>query len=333
MELEFLGTSSGTPTRTRNVSALALKSGAGRDWYLIDCGEGTQHRLLRSKLSLHHLQGVFISHVHGDHCYGLPGLLASCALSGREEPLRIYGPPQIDLLLRSVGELTQLHLPFEVEFFDSASMQYEQAEHGFSVHSIALSHRVPSRGFVFVKQDRETKLDQEKLESMGVPRGPIWGSLQKGLTVEWQGQAMIPEEFLLHTEYRRKLIACGDNAHPECLDKEIADTQVLIHEATYTQDILDKVGSGPMHSSARGIASYAEQQKIPNLILTHFSPRYQNDCRRSPSILDIETEARHYYSGSLHLASDFARYTLDGNGQLHAETSATNQAFSGDSLC
>jgi ribonuclease Z len=148
MELLFLGTSSGTPTRTRNVSGLALMAGHGKAWYLVDCGEGTQHRVLRTPLSLHGLAGVFITHVHGDHCYGLPGLLASAGLQGRTDPLDIVAPEGIEAWLSTTFSLTHTHLPFALRFHATTALLDGAAwtTPGLSVSATALAHRVPSYG-------------------------------------------------------------------------------------------------------------------------------------------------------------------------------------------
>ena len=116
MELIFLGTSSGTPTKSRNVSAVAVKKQNNKRWYLIDCGEGTQHQILRTKLSLLHLSVICITHIHGDHCYGLPGLLASASMDGRKELLTVIAPEGVRLFLNSIIKTTQLELSFKVNF-------------------------------------------------------------------------------------------------------------------------------------------------------------------------------------------------------------------------
>jgi len=112
MEITLLGTSSGTPTKTRNVSGTAIRKANSKSWYLVDCGEGTQHQILRTNLSLNHLQTIFITHIHGDHCYGLPGLLASAALSGRTVPLTIVGPRAINDFFTAIQKTTQLRLSY-----------------------------------------------------------------------------------------------------------------------------------------------------------------------------------------------------------------------------
>ncbi|MCW8997745.1 MAG: MBL fold metallo-hydrolase, partial [Kangiellaceae bacterium] len=123
MKITFLGTSSGVPTKHRNVSGIALEVGENKNWFLIDCGEATQHQLLNTKLSTRNLSAVFITHIHGDHCYGLPGLLASTAMSGRTETLYLIGPAKIKQFIDGVIEATDLFLTYPLEFLDVETLK------------------------------------------------------------------------------------------------------------------------------------------------------------------------------------------------------------------
>ena len=124
MEVIFLGTSSGVPTKHRNVTAIAVKMLKSKSWYLVDCGEGTQHQILHTNLSLNNLQAIFITHVHGDHCYGLPGLLASAAMSGRTNSLTIIGPGNIREFIENTQKTTQMRLSFNINFIDVEKVSY-----------------------------------------------------------------------------------------------------------------------------------------------------------------------------------------------------------------
>jgi ribonuclease Z len=320
MEFQFLGTSSGTPSKSRNVSALALRSlgasRAARPWVLVDCGEGTQHRILRTPWSLHDLAAIFITHMHGDHCYGLPGLLASAGMLNRSAPLTLVGPAPLWPFIQGVMETTELRLPFPIEFIEVTRLEEADVLPDLLVRATPLSHRMPSWGYSFTERQVERKLDTAKLEAGGVARGLAWGELQHGREVTLDdGRVLQPRDWLLPGRKPRKLIVGGDNDRPDLLIEEARDAEVLIHEATYTEEVLKKVGPGPQHSSARMTALAAAQAGVPNLVLTHFSPRYQ-EGEGSPSIKDIENEARDVYAGQLFLARDFDRYLLDRQGQL-----------------
>lgn len=317
MDILFLGTSAGVPTRRRNVSAVALIEDQGKGWFLVDCGEATQHQLLRTPLSAADLRAICITHVHGDHCYGLPGLLASAAMTGRSQPLALIAPRAVQAWLAATQALTALHLPFEMQFHALEDFT-GLALGGWDIDAFALSHRVPSHAFRFRETRRPQRLDPSALAAAQVPRGPLWGRLQAGEDVIHQGRLLLSADFLQAAYGERRLVVAGDNDDPGLLAEACHAAQVLVHEATYTQAQVDKTGQSWGHSSAAGIAGFAQAQRLPALLLTHFSPRYQADPGRSPSIEELRQEAAAHYSGELHLAEDFSRFRLDRQGRLKA---------------
>lgn len=315
MDLLFLGTSSGTPTRARNVSGLGLLEDSGKGWYLIDCGEATQHQLLRTPLTLHGLRAIFITHVHGDHCYGLPGLLASAGMSGRQQPLDIIAPAAIEGWVRATLEMSQSWLPYELNFHATESLDYWSNQQ-MRVEATALSHRVPSWGYTFTETRPDPRLNTDKLDLDGIPRGPLWGELMHGNDVEHDGRLLRSEDYVLLTRTPRRIVIGGDNDRPELLREACQNAHILVHEATYTQSISD-AGKGDFgHSTAAQVAAFAESVQVPHLVLTHFSARYQSTPNRSLSIEDIRVEAGNHYSGQLVLAEDLMRLSLDKTARL-----------------
>jgi ribonuclease Z len=314
MEVTFLGTSSGTPTKNRNVTAISVIESKGSDWYLIDCGEGTQHQILHTKLSMSSLRAIFITHVHGDHCYGLPGLLASAGMNGRKSPLTIIAPKGIEEWLHATQVNTELHLPFELNFISSESL-YKLEFGQFEISITKLSHRVPSFSYSFTDRNIKANLDTDRLKSLGVPQGPLWGKLKSGTNVEFNGNLLLSSDFVTYKKETRKVVVCGDNDQPGLLREECIDCNVLIHEATYTENMALKAGNVG-HSYAKLVAQFAQKNSIPNLVLTHFSPRYQSGLNASPSMEDLRNEALQVFSGELFIAEDFQRYSLETNGEF-----------------
>jgi ribonuclease Z len=194
---------------------------------------------------------------------------------------------------------------------------YWQDDH-LGVTNVALSHRVPCRAYVFTERNLERQLQKEKLVADGIEPGPEWGDLQKGKDVLLDdGRLLRSDDYTQIPRTARNIIVGGDNDTPELLKDACQGTHVLIHEATYTQDVADRVGPWPQHSSAQQVARFAQEAKLPNLVLTHFSSRYQSAPGGSPHINQLAAEALQHYTGHLFLARDFDTYRLEKDFQLH----------------
>ena len=348
LKLTFLGTSAGVPTKQRNVTALAIeclnpylsKSGdaqqhkKSRPWILIDCGEGTQHQLLHTKLSMHQLSAICITHVHGDHCYGLPGLLASAAMLGRLEPLTLIAPKSIAALLDAIVLTTELYLSFAIDFIAIEEVLETKAgkvdislndQHQLTVDITPLSHRVSSYGFGITQSIHRLSLNTNKLTADGVPASALWGKLQQGFdVVTGDGQQLRSADYVDKEVLRTRVVVAGDNDRPDCLRSAVTDADLLIHEATYTTDVLTRIQSknpdfDPMHSSAQLVGKFAQNVGLKHLILTHFSARYQsfdNQNSSTPNMGHIRADAESFYQGSLWLAADFDQYMINGANDL-----------------
>ncbi|MGB1090562.1 MAG: ribonuclease Z [Oceanobacter sp.] len=320
MDLLFLGTSAGMPSKQRNVTGLAVVEDQGKGWYLVDCGEATQHQLLHTRLSMHGLKAIFITHIHGDHCYGLPGLLASAAMQGRKQPLTIVAPKGVQEWLEATASLLELYVPYGLEFVLTDD-QSEWTFDNFKVSATALDHRVPSWAYRFTQRHPAT-LDVERLTTDGIPRGPIWNQIQrsqvqKGINITLDDRSINAEDYLLRPPSSTVVIG-GDNRDPQLLANACKDAQVLVHEATYTREVSERVGEEFGHSDAQRVAQFAEQIGLTNLVLTHFSARYSLDPKASPNMQDIRQEAENEYRGRLFLAQDLHRYRLERSGELVA---------------
>ena len=315
MKFTFLGTSAGVPTKQRNVTGLALGLERNKDWCLVDCGEGTQQQLLHTTYTLSTLAAIFITHVHGDHCYGLPGVLASAGMGGRTAPLKVIAPKPLQEFIEVMLRTTDCYIPYQLEFIATEDITEPIEVAGFAVEPFALSHRVPCHAWRFTELNTEHKLDTNKLQLDGIARGPLWGKLQSGQQVTLEsGQQIDVKDYCLPPGKPRQLIVAGDNDQPELLFAAAKGIDLLIHEATYTQAVSDKVGPAPMHSSAKQLAVFAEQVKVPNLVMTHFSARYGGSGKNS--VEQLRTEAEEHYAGKVYLAEDFASYQLKFGGEL-----------------
>ncbi|ADV46363.1 ribonuclease Z [Nitratifractor salsuginis] len=305
IELTFLGTSAGVPTRHRNVSGLALRPEQSGGWLLFDCGEATQHQIMKSTLSLFRLERIFITHLHGDHVYGLFGLLASRGMLMCETPLEIYGPPGLKEMLESVMRLSQLHLPFEVKTRELNGT--ERLEFGsYRIEPVPMSHSITCYGYAFIEKDRPGKLDRDKAAELGIPEGPMLGRLKAGEPVLLpNGRIIEPVEVLSLPRPGRRILIGGDNDRPERFSP-YSGADLLIHEATYTQKDFDRLPRKFKHTTALQLGCAAKKMKMKALAATHFSARYDTAHRMD----EIEKEIRECYKGTLYLASDLMQIEL-----------------------
>lgn len=338
-ELTFLGTSAGVPTKHRNVNALAVSirnpfaksNDKSAPWLLIDCGEGTQHQLLHTPLSLQQLRAICITHVHGDHCYGLPGVLASMAMGGRRTPLTLIAPQAIGKLLDTLILTTELYFNYPIDFIALESLKIEDNKftsvnldfsdtHQLKIDTIALSHRTPSHAFKLTQTIYHNQLNTEKLRNLDFPPSAIWGKLQNGQNVMLEnGNTLMASDFITPITEKTAIIVAGDNDTPELMASFVAGVSLIVHEATYTTDVENKILSretefNPMHCSVARIAQFAQNYAVPNLILTHFSGRYQpfHDAEeKTPNIGHIHAEVQANFSGQYWLANDFDKFNVE----------------------
>ncbi len=306
VQITFLGTSSGVPTRSRNVSSVALRLPQRAEVWLFDCGEGTQHQLLRSDIKSSQISRIFITHMHGDHIYGLMGLLASCGLAGNTDRIDIYGPAELNDYLRAGKKYSQTHFSYPVQVHTvSPGIVYEDAE--FTVSCLSLKHRVPAFGYRVEEKDRPGRFDVEKATQLGIPSGPVYGKLKRGETVTLpDGRQIKGSELCGETEVGRKVIYCTDTIFCDSAVSLAQDADVLIHEATFAhQDAQQAFDS--LHSTSTMAAQVALSAGVRQLIMTHFSPRYAPG--NALGLDDLLEEARAIFP-STRLAYDFLTYDV-----------------------
>jgi len=316
LQIIFLGTSAGKPTKKRNVSAIALKEENSKEWFLFDCGEATQHQILKiDLLTLSTLKYVFITHLHGDHIYGIFGLLASRSMIENAKKLTIFGPKNIKNLLKSVFKYTQLNLSFELEIVEIEEEKEYKIEN-FTIFIKKLSHSIDSFAFILKEDDKKGNLDVKKLIEDGIFPGPIYSEIKNNRFVTIEGKTIDTTKYLKKPKKGRVIIIAGDNDKPQILfdiAKKFESIDVMIHEATYTQEVYDNLKIDIKHSTAKNVAIAASKMGVKNLILTHFSSRYTTSSKKSSkhNIDEIYQEAKKYFKNRLFLANDFDIYELD----------------------
>jgi ribonuclease Z len=270
-----LGTSSGKPTLKRNVSALAVAREA--EWLLFDCGEGTQVQIARAGLSPSRLSAVFITHLHGDHFNGLPGLLSTMGLDRRARHLSLTGPLGIRDYLDTLERLKIMFITYPVELREFSSLAssrvvYETPE--YTVTVLPLDHRVFALGYRLDERPRPGRFSVERARELGVPEGSLWGRLQAGEDlILSDGRVVRPADVLGPPRPGKSVAYCLDT-RPCAMSIELArDVDLLIHEATYTEEFAAEAQQYG-HSTAAQAARTARDAGARRLMLTHFSTRF-----------------------------------------------------------
>lgn len=274
MGVRFLGTSSGQPTLERGLSSVAL------DWngrlFMFDCGEATQFQFRRAGLRFGRLDAIFVTHMHGDHITGLPGMLMSLQLTGRTAPLPLVGPPALEEFVTTVSRLMQTGYGFELAFTPVVGDGVVLEGADWTVTSQRLDHRIPAVGYRFQERDAPGGFDVEAADRLGVPRGPDRGRLLRGETLALpDGRTLVPDQVVGAPRRGRSVAFCTDTRPCEGAVLLGAGADVLIHEATFASERHDNaLETG--HSTAAEAAEVASQAGARRLILTHFSPRYRD---------------------------------------------------------
>ncbi len=275
IRVRFLGTAAARPTVRRNVSAIAVQR-EGRS-FLWDCGEGTQRQIMRygTGFTFDH---IFITHVHADHLLGLPGLLRTMGLQGREQGMTIYGPAGTEATLRAAVRLGAERPAFPVQVTGLAPGRRVEFA-GWAVHAFRAAHGVPALGYALVEEARLGRFDVEAARRLGVPEGPLFGRLHRGEAVEVEGRTISPGDVVGPPRPGRKVVYSGDSRPTREAVEMAMGADLLIHEATFGADE-GKRARETRHSTAAEAAGVAARARVRELLLTHVSARYSDTPAR-----------------------------------------------------
>ena len=307
LQVTFLGTSSGVPTRARNVSAVALRLPQRSEMWLFDCGEGTQHQFLRSELRLSQLRRVFVTHMHGDHVFGLPGLLASLGLAGNSnDGVDLYGPDPLESYLNGVlrTSSTRIGYPLNVhrvhDCAENGTLVYEDDD--LTVRCTPLTHRVPAYAYRVDQKPLAGRFDIAKAKDLQIPPGPIYAQLKRGDTVTLDDGRIINGTTLCGPERPGvSVVYCTDTVFCEAAVDLAQGADLLIHESTFAHQE-SEMAYQKQHSTSTMAAQTAAEANVGQLVLTHLSPRYAPGNAVTPE--DLLKEAQAIFPNTS-LATDF----------------------------
>ncbi|UBM63238.1 ribonuclease Z [Candidatus Sulfidibacterium hydrothermale] len=272
-EITILGNGSAVPTSWQNPTAQMVRY--GRQRFLVDCGEGTQMQMIRYNISYRNLSHVFISHLHGDHYFGLVGLISTLHLYGRQVPLHVYGPEPLEEIIRMQLDIsgTHLHFPLVFHVLSHAALLYE--DRLLEVHSFPLKHSLPTWGFLFKEKQKERNLNKDFVSRFH-PGVEQMHRIKQGADYELPDGKVLPNREITHDPFPSRSYAyCSDTAYDEDIIPFIQGADLLYHEATFDDSMAGQAAE-KRHSTARQAATIAAKAKVKKLLLGHFSARFRD---------------------------------------------------------
>jgi len=273
LKIIFLGTSAAIPTFQRGLSSIAMIRGS--EILIFDVGEGMQLKFMKSKLGMNKKMKIFITHIHGDHCLGLLGLLQTLSLMGRTKPVEIFGEPRIQEFVLINHKILNFNLNYQVIIHVIKNEGILVNEKDYCIKACFADHSILSYSFLVEEFDRPGKFDIEKARKYGIPEGELYQLLQHGIDIEYYGKRLYAKEFTGPSRSGRKIGISGDTRPTIRLQQFFTGCDVLIFESTFL-NIEQQKAAERFHSTALEAALFAKKAKVKKLILTHFSSRYDD---------------------------------------------------------
>ena len=274
--VHILGCGSALPTLQHNASCQVVE--VRGKFFMVDCGEGAQLQLRRSRIHFAKIQAIFISHLHGDHCFGLLGLLSTLGMLGRTSKLRVYAPQDYEDLFRRQVEFFMQSMEYEIEFVgvDTTQQQVIYEDHSLTVETIPLQHRLPCCGFLFREKAGKPHILRDMIDYYGIPTSQI-NNIKAGADWTTEEGDIIPNHRLVSpADPARSYAYCSDTRYIPDLYKKVKGVSTLYHESTYMQENEDRAKLY-YHSTARQAATVAQKAGVGKLLLGHYSARYNNE--------------------------------------------------------
>jgi ribonuclease Z len=275
MKLIFLGTSAAQPTENRGLSCICIERDG--EILMFDAGEAAQISYLKSGLGWNKKMKIFVTHLHGDHCIGLLGLLQTMTMQHRTESLEIYGPPGIEEFISANTKVLNFGLSFPVmitivkegKIFDSKI---------YSIYACKANHSVITYSYLFEEKDKPGRFNLEKAKTLEIPEGRLWNQLQNGMEIKIGERIIVPEQVLGEKRPGKKIGISGDTMPTRELEKFFEGCDYLVFDSTFLDEIKEKAEE-TCHSTAKQAALLGKNAKVKNLVLTHFSARYKDETR------------------------------------------------------
>ena len=274
-ELTILGCNSAVPTLERHPTAQLLN--ANERFFLIDCGEGTQVRFKEYKLNFQRINHIFISHLHGDHYFGLIGLISSMHLLGRNKDLHIYAHQELKAIidLQLLASNTELNYPLFFHPIAETDEQVLYEDEKISISNVILNHTIKCSGFIFKEKKSKRKIINEKIEQYNIPFDKYNGIKEGADWIADSGEIIKNNEMTVENSLAHSYAFCTDTIYSEALIEKIKEVDLLYHEATFKKDLADRA-KATGHSTAYEAATIAKKSAVKNLLIGHFSQRYKN---------------------------------------------------------